>query len=94
MREQIATAFDALEDWRDIVPEEIREVEERIEASTNRYHYGADGVTESELQIQAIKGKVAPTSHAPIARPERRCRGWCEGGDGVRRPFHEGRRHC
>jgi hypothetical protein len=28
--EQIATADDALEDWRDIIPEDVKEVEKRM----------------------------------------------------------------
>ena len=30
--EQLATQVDALEDWRDIVPEDVEEIESRFEA--------------------------------------------------------------
>lgn len=35
--EQIATANDAMEDWRDIAPEEVKELERRVRADDNEY---------------------------------------------------------
>ena len=35
MNEQLSTADDTLEDWRDIIPEDVEEFERRIELRKN-----------------------------------------------------------